>query len=457
VRVKASRGSGGFDVTGDGRGVEGRAGLGLLAETADRVGLTAALSGALRRTRPNALHDPGRVARDLVVMLADGGTCVSDIEELRRRDPVLFGGVASQPTAWRTVEAAAADELVSVRLAGAAARVRAHVWGGLGAAPGSLAAEGRLWLDLDATVVTAHSDKQGAAGTYKGGFGFAPIIATVDRDAGRTEPVAALLRPGNRPAHAVDDNAEVLEQALQALPGLPEGARVVVRGDQGLATKGFLGYAAQAGCGFLVSFEVTEPVKQAIRALPEHAWQPAVRQDGDLREGAAVAELTGRVVLPEGWPQDARLVVRREPLHPGAQQTLFDDGAHRYTTTLTDQPDPPVEIDRRHRGRAHIEDAIRDAKASGLGNLPCGGFDRNQVWVALVMLALSLTAWAQALLLHGEAAVARPATLRHRLWHAAARITRHARRVVVAFQYDWPWTADLLAAFQRLRALPPPA
>ena len=95
-------------------------------------------------------------------------------------------------------------------------------------------------------------------------------------------------------------------------------------------------------------------------------------------------------------------------------------------------------------------------KASGLANLPFGDFDANDVWLTLVLVAQTLVCWAQALLLDGELSLAEPKALRYRLWHAAARLVRHARRHVLRFDHDWPWASALLAAFARLRALPWP-
>jgi hypothetical protein len=119
--VQRSRRAGGFAVSGDGRGIEGRAGLALPVEVADRIGLTDALCEALGGVRSWRDHDPGVVARDLAVMLIDGGTC---IDHLPSRHPDLFGPAASQPTAWRTIEAIAADELAIIRMTAALARVR---------------------------------------------------------------------------------------------------------------------------------------------------------------------------------------------------------------------------------------------------------------------------------------------------------------------------------------------
>jgi hypothetical protein len=162
--VKRSKRAGGFVVSGDGRGIEGRAGLALPVEVADRIGLTGALSQALRGVRWWREHDPGVVVRDLAVMLIDGGKC---IDHLPSRHRELFGRAASQPTAWRTIEAIAADELAITRLTAALAGVRGWVYQLPGGAPVVLDPDGAepVGVDLDASLVTAHSDKDGAAGT----------------------------------------------------------------------------------------------------------------------------------------------------------------------------------------------------------------------------------------------------------------------------------------------------
>jgi len=460
VRVNGNTTSGRFDVTGDGAGLEGRAGLSLPAQVANQTGLTRALSQALSPVRSWREHDPGVVVRDLAVMLIDGGECVSD---LAPRQAELFGEhagqrTASQPTAWRTIEAIAADELALTRLEQAVARVRAHVWSLPGGAPPVLDDEEAepVCVDLDATLVTAHSEKDGAAGTYKGTFGYHPDLAFLDRGDGTGEALAGLLRPGNAGSNTASDHIELLDAALAELPADCRDREIVVRGDIGYAVKDFLAHTREQGCRFSVSFEITDTIKNAIRAVPERAWQPAIRQDDSLRPGAAVAELTHQITLPEGWPAASRLIVRREPLHPGAQQTIDDIDGCRFTALLTDQTDPDFTVlEQRHRARARAEDRIRTLKDLGMRNLPCGEFSRNAVWLNLALLALNLTTWTQALTLSGELARAAPKRLRYQLFHVAARVARSARRITVRLHADWPWTPHLLAAFQRLRALPP--
>ena len=206
--------------------------------------------------------------------------------------------------------------------------------------------------------------------------------------------------------------------------------------------------------GFSLGMPIDQHVREAILAQPEAAWIPAVDADGQIRHGAEVCELTGWVDL-HTWPPGTRAICRREDAHPGAQLRFTDHDGHRFQVFLTDQPDPDLAaLELRHRQRARVEDRIRAAKATGLANLPFDLWRRNSVWLELVLAAQDLTCWTQALLLDGELAVAEPKTLRYRLLHVAARIVRHARRVILRLQRSWPWAVALARAFARLRSLP---
>lgn len=148
------------EVTPDGEGVVSHAGSRLLAELAQGLGLTAGLSEAMAPTRERrSAHDRGKVLIDLAVMLADGGDCLANLATLRN-EPGLFGIVASDPTAWRVMNAITKQQLGAI--ATARAKARAKAWAA-GARPEELI------LDLDATLIDSHSDrKQKAAPTYKG-------------------------------------------------------------------------------------------------------------------------------------------------------------------------------------------------------------------------------------------------------------------------------------------------
>jgi hypothetical protein len=417
----------------------------LVAQVADKVGLTRALSlrlAAIKQRRRG--HDPGRVIRDLAVMLADGGECVSDLGAVREQD-ALFGAVASDSTAWRMVDRIACTPglLDAVRVAHA--RARARFWELHGAPE-------RLTIDVDATLITAHSEKERAAGNYKGGYGFHPLQVYLDET---REALGGLLRPGNAGSNTADDHKAVLDLALAQIPAEHvEALEILVRADSAGATHGLLAYCREARIRFSVGYELTEQVRAAILAIPENAWVQALDQDGSARTNGEVCEITDMVDL-SAWPEGCRLIVRRERPHPGAQLSFTDHDGYRFQAILTDQPDPDIAIiECRHRQHAHVEDRIRDDKDTGLSKFPFKDFALNEVWLEIVALAHDLIVWTQALALDGELAKAEPKRLRYRLLHVAGRLAFSGRRAKLHLQDTWPWAAELVAAFARLKALP---
>ena len=293
--------------------------------------------------------------------------------------------------------------------------------------------------------------KEGAAGTYKHTFGFAPLLAYLDRGQAPGEPLAGLLRPGNAPAGAAEDLIELVDLAAAQLP---IDQRPLVRSDSAGGSTRLAWHLRQRGIGFTLGMQIDAHVREAILAQPEPAWTPAIDADGRVRDGAEVCELTGFIDL-HTWPDGTRAICRREDAHPGAQLRFTDHDGHRFQVFLTDPADGDLAgLELRHRQRARVEDRIRAAKTTGLQNLPFDRWRRNAVWLELVLAAQDLTCWTQALLLAGALAVAEPKALRYRLLHVAARIVRHARRVILRLQASWPWAAELAHAFARLRALP---
>ncbi len=418
----------------------------LLRELADRLGLTGAFGW--RQAGGRRRHLDAAVLRDLAVMLADGGDCLSDLAALRDQ-PELFGQVASTSTAWRVLERVATEADGLARLRAARAHARARAWAVGGGPDVEL-----LVIDADATLVLAHSDhKEGAAGTYKHTFGFHPLLAYLDRGKAPGEPLAGLLRPGNAPAGGAADLIELADLALAQLPAVGEQP-ILVRSDSAGASTRLAWHLRDHQVGFSLGMPIDQHVREATGAQPEQAWTPAVDADGQVREGAEVCELTGWIDLGN-WPPGTRAICRREDAHPGAQLRFTDHDGHRFQVFLTDQDDPDLaRLELRHRQRARVEDRIRAAKATGLANLPFDLLRRNTIWLELVLCAQDLLCWTQALLLDGALALAEPKTLRYRLLHVAARIVHHARRTILRLQRSWPWAVDLARAFARLRALP---
>lgn len=392
----------------------------------------------------------------MIVTLVDGGDDFSAIEVLRGQAK-LHGAVASDSTAWRRAADLAGDELAVARLDEARRQARQAAWDAGGAPPAVTdPASGPLAVDIDGSLVTSHSDKESTAGTYKGGYGFHPLLAYLDRGDGTGEALAGLLRPGNAGANSAADHVDVFESAIAQLPDLPEQTRILVRADSAGASKAFLHYLRQAHVSFSVSMRLTDPIRAAVRTLHADAavWTAAVTQTGQVRDRAHVTEVTGLVEL-SAYPPGSRLLVRREPLHPGAQQTFDDIDGHRFTAFLTDQSETDLALlDQRHRAHARVEQRIRDAKDTGLANLPSYDFAINTIWLQLVLAAQDLLAFFAVLALDGDLARAEPTTIRHRLLHVAARITVTGRKPTLRLDRDWPWVEDLRSAFTKIRAIP---
>jgi hypothetical protein len=204
---------------------------------------------------------------------------------------------------------------------------------------------------------------------------------------------------------------------------------------------------------FSVGYELTETVRAAILQIPENAWVVALDQDGSERTNGEVYEITDMVDL-SAWPEESRLIVRRERPHPGAQLSFTDHDGYRFQAILTDQTDENIAvIECRHRQHAHVEDRIRDDKDTGLSKFPFKEFELNEVWLQIVMLAHDLIVWTQALLLDGELAKAEPKRLRYRLFHVAGRLAFSGRRAKLHLDHDWPWVTELTAAFTKLKTV----
>lgn len=296
-QVKRNKRVGRVKVSADGSGVVSHAGVGLLRETAEFSGLIAGLDASLADTYAGPwLHSPGRVFTDLAVAVADGADCVSGIEVLTDRQE-LFGPVASMPTAWRVLDRIDAAHLGPVAAARASAREAA--WAA-GAAPDPAEV---LVLDVDATITIAHSEKANAAATWKKTYGFHPLLVFLDRpEIAGGEALAGILRPGNAGSNTATDHITVLDAALAGLParvrpGGPDCPGVLARSDSAGATHAFAEHCRSVGVGFSFGFAVDHRVQAVVDLIPDRCWMPALNSDGQLREGAWVAEATGMIDL----------------------------------------------------------------------------------------------------------------------------------------------------------------
>ncbi|MEW2498841.1 IS1380 family transposase [Streptomyces nodosus] len=445
-------------VQGDGRQVVSQAGSVLLVETVRKAGLDQVISAVLAPwRRPRALHDPGKVVLDLALAVAMGGDCLADVGMLRA-EPAVFGPVASDPTVSRLIDTLAASGDTALQaIRSARAEVRDKVWELAGRkAPD---ADGTVTIDLDGVLVIAHSDKQDAAPTWKRTYGHHPLMGFVDHGAAGTgEPVAALLRPGNAGSNTACDHITAARLALAQLPKkYRRGRQTLIRTDSAGGTHDFVAWLAQRGrwLSYSVGMVITDAIHQHVLKVPTSAWTPAVGPDGEIRDGAWVAELTGDVLA--GWPKGMRLIVRKERPHPGAQLRLTDADGMRLTCFATNTVTRPIaDLELRHRLRARAEDRIRAARATGLRNLPLHHTAQNRIWLEIVQIALDLLAWMPMLALTGKARLWEPRRLRLRLFTAAGQLVTTGRRRILRLARHWPWTSHITAALDRLAQLPNP-
>jgi hypothetical protein len=437
-------------VTPDGDGVVSHAGSLLVAELADRLGFTKAASCAMAHLKKRSRrHDPGVILTQLAVMLVDGGDCLSDLGVLRTQQD-LFGNVASHSTAWRTIASGWAKSAIEQ----ARRSARDTAWAA-GAAPSSIT------LDVDSTLVTAHSDKEDASPNYKRGYGFHPILVALDET---EEMLAGMLRPGNAGANDASDHVVVIDEALSQLPGEYRAGHndgdkedevmheIVVRSDSAGATHQFVEACADRNLEVSIGMPIDWAIREALSYVQEEDWVPAIETDGEVRDGASVTELTSILDLTE-WG-GGRLICRRERPHPGAQLSLFDqEDGFRHQCFYTTSDGDAAALELRHRGHARMEDRIRAAKATGLSNLPFRDLCPNENWFALVLAAMDLVAWTKGICLEGDLRLAEPKRLRFTLLHVGARLVRNGRRLILRVQRSWPWAEQLDLAFRRLRLL----
>jgi hypothetical protein len=471
LEKRTSRWSHRLELTGGASGLIGAVGAPLLRLLAEESGLRAALSTAL--TRPGFVpgHDRGQVLIDMAVALGLGATSVAAAVTTLQRSQAALVTVASTPTAWRAFEELDATTLA--KIAKVRAAHRRAMWAQFAARPEGFpwvrvagqARHGWIVLDVDASLVESHSDKEGAAPTYKKHiYGLHPILVSC---ANTDEVLAVLLRNGNAGSNTVADHITVLREAVAQIP-LRYRRKIIFRADGAGATKDLLAWikaeAARHGYTwhYSVGFDVTEPVRDAIAAVPADVWAPALTPDDKVRRGAHVTEITGLLTLAGGWPPGMRLLARTEPLHPRHRKqasAVERQRGQRFQAVATDLPGHHYpRLDAFHRNHATVESVIKHSKDLGLRRLPSYSFAFNQAWCTTVAIAADLLAWLRHLALdhHPQLRKATPATLRRALLDVPARLVHRARKRLIRLCDDHPHQADLILAWNKIRALGTP-
>ena len=452
-------------VDSSGEGVVSQAGGVVLTSMVKGSGIVAGLSEALAPWRkPFAIHNPGKILTDLALSLATGGDCVSDVDRLRNQ-PELYGLIASDPTIsrlFKVLSAARPDKaLAAINTARAAAR--AHVWGQASedSPLHGVSVDNPLVIDLDASLLNSHSEKEDARPTWKKGFGFHPLCSFLDHGVlGTGEPLVTLLRPGNAGSNTVADHIQVVKDSVKQLPkGYRSGRKLMIRTDSAGGTHGFLDWltAKHRNFSYSVGFPIHGAVADVLPLIPSEGWTKAYDSDGVERDGAWVADITGMLDL-SSWPAGMRVIVRKEVPHVGAQLRITDIDGNRYTAIATNQEKGQLAtLEVRHRLRARCEDRIRNAKDTGLANLPFHAFAGNELWCHVVMMASEIMAWTQMVAFTGTKARRwEPKKLRARLFEIGGKAASHARQTTLHLASAAPDVALLLKGMKHLAALSPP-
>jgi hypothetical protein len=469
--VQGTSWAAGLELVGDDERLVAHAGLLPLRLLAERTGLRAGLSAAMRRRGSSPFYDRGQILADLALVLIGGGEAISDFQALAHLAP-LTGPVPSTPTVWRALSEA--GDLQLARLNTAVTGFRRHWWSLLAARP-----EGFPWLrvagreltgvtvvDLDATIVFSASAKDNAVATYKGGIGFCPNLVTCDN----TDDVLLIdPRPGNAASNDAQDNIAALDTAVSRLPG-PFRRRLLVRLDGAGFSHDLLEHIAAGGgkqgrCWeFSVGWSCTEREIEAIERVPACARQTAISQNGEVLDDTFVADITGLLDLQEwtGKIPGLRIIVRDEPLHPRYRKRATErekKPGRRYQLIATNTAAGQIAwLDARHRSHVHVENDVKQTKALGLNRWPSRHWAINVAWTQVVALAANLLACFRHLTLPaGELREAAPKLLRFRLLNLPGRLTRGQRKRWLHLRAGWPWTTDLINAWHTVRALPAPA
>jgi hypothetical protein len=437
------------------------AGLVVVAEAVRALGVISAIDrevGPVKRRRRGL--GPGGLLVGLAETLLAGGDFLVDLDYQRAdRVGAPLRSLTPPPS---TTAASLARRFGQAQVAGieqAMAGLVARALALLPAGQRRRLLRARPTIDLDPTDVEVHgAGKRSVGWNHLGQRAGRPLLATW-AEAGVALAAELLAGDQDPRPHA----AGLLRRALAALPA--GVGRPRLRADSGFFDQHLATAALAVGCDFAICARRSPALWRAVRAVPADAWRPAV--------GMPDAQVATCAYRPEGWPQRTRAIVRRvaipakqlsadprsrrrrtidpEQLRLAAAGKL--DRVYGYTVILTSLPDDPVAIEAWFRHRADIEDRIRDAKLGyALRHLPSGSPAVNRVWLWAVLLALNLSAWTQALGV-GASRRAHAKRLRRELVCVPGRLIRHARRLVLHLP---PRACHLVAAYDRLRALPSP-
>lgn len=460
------------------------AGLLAFARTATHLAVTDTIDDALTgQQNPNLTHTVGSTMTSLALALILGADDVSDINLL---DPLVSTGLITQVPSDSTIhrrhqELADLGNNARSPLTAAMKTIRTRAWNKLGPRnPATRATvDNPLVIDLDATEITAHSDKELASATWKKHFGFHPLCAFIDLgDDHGGEVLSIKLRTGKAGANTVADHLDVLDAALASLPdhadGQPWGRRLLIRSDAGGGTKGLIEHIESLGHGYLMGFRGSDAIGIIASTTGKAAKSHILRPDGAPATLATgfIADITGRIqtwapqrppkigINLDNYPAGMRVIMKAEHPASGAQLTITDVDGRRVRLFVTNLRGQPQRLDRAYSRRGRCEQRIKNLKDLGLSKLPHHGFGMNQAWILSVMLAHNLivyTGLIDSIAGHGHGHRWwgwEPKTIRARIISIAAVITRHARRLILRVDRAAPWQSLLRAVLGHQQRAP---
>ena len=433
MTVKLARRSAPVQIAASSQQMTAHAGLVLVRELADALGVAELLDQVTVKKRARG-YSPSQQALALCETLIAGGECLDDAALLRadQAQEQLRGHAVPDPTTLGRFLASfnlghirqlerALDELFA----------RAH----------PLLERETVTLDLDATLVEHHGrvgSRQGTRGTYTGKIAWHPLLCFIDETG---EWLHGTLRNGHAAA-----STGATRFVGQCLRRLPEGARVFLRADEGFWGQDFFNELEQREITYAIGAPQIASVKARISEIPTRDWRPS-----SYRTGSEVASFEWQ---PKTWKQKRRFVVRRDPIEVGEQLRLDDGGYHYYVLVTNDHIRNADELERWHRAKANVENRIKEAKLGlGLDNLPCRGFHANWAYLLLTLLAYNLLCWLKLLALPERERSSYAKRLRFRFIAVAATVGRSGRRLVLRLAGAYPLLRAFVAALQRIRTL----
>ena len=394
------------------------------------MGLEALIDSTVRLVGRAGGARSGRKVLTVVHAMIGGADCIDDTDRLRAGSTAaVLGHQVMAPSTLGTFLRAFTFGHVR-QLEAVLGRAIERAWG-LGAGPA-----GTLIIDVDSTICAVHGyQKQGAAYGYTRVLGYHPLLAT-RADTG--EVLHARLRKGS--ANTARGIIRFVEELLARLARAGGGEALIVRADSGFYQHRLLDRLSKAGVGFSVTIPQRAPVRAAIEAIPEAAWQRIDYPDGEAH-------------LAECLYQRRRLIVRRVPGHHSSQGQLFT--TWRYHAFVTNLAGSAWELDRQHRAHAVVELSIRDLKAGPLTHLPSGSFNANSAWLQCAALAHNLIRWTARLGGGATDQLIVAKTFRTRLITIPGRLVNRSGQPTLRLPARWRWAHQFHAALDTLRALPP--